>query len=1094
MVRSKLIGVAILWGSLNVSLPCWSQATDQISGTIVDSTGASVVGGQVKAMKTDTGFNRTTTTNGSGFYQLVSLPIGPYEITVSAPGFKSTVQRVVLQVSVNPTVNISLQVGSIEQQVVVEAAATMAETQNASVGQVINSQSVINLPLNGRNATQLVLLSGGAAQIGGFTSSKNYPSSVTIAVAGGDTNGTTYKMDGGYFNDVFSSVNLPMPFPDVLQEFSVQTSSIPASFGERAGGVVNAVTKSGTNQFHGSLFEFVRNGAVNAKNYFATSVDMQKRNQFGATFGGPIKHDNLFFFGGWQETVLRQAPPTSKSYTPTAAQLKGDFSGLCKTGFNAGLCTTSSQQLHDSTGMKFLNNQIPVASFSPASLNTMKYVPVGAPADGLVQYSIPNKSNENQFLARVDWDQSQRNRVFGRYYLTKISNPAPSAGKANLLLTTMAGIVDSVQALTVGDNFTISQKAINTLHYTWSKENVDRGGAPGLPTAQDLGLNVALSPKNSPQLTVSSYFSTMCGTCSVAQVYSGATQVADDVNYINGRHQISFGGEWIRKYLHYVTSSQQNAAITFNGTVSGNAIADFLIGAPSTFQEGNITIWDPISYYHALYFSDLVRLSKNLNITAGVRWEPFYPQHDTMNRASHFDPGALAAGQVSSVFTNAPAGFTYPLDKGFPVGGTARTLTRVDPRLGVVWDVRGDAKTVVRAGFGILENSRTDLEAFDRFGFQPPWASLVTLNNPAGGWDNPFQAYPGGNPFPMPVPPKSDATFVTSGTYVNMPIRIKPTYYEEWNLSVQQQLGPNWLVTVSYMGNESVHAWINYQQNPAVYIPGKCGSSDCSTTGNTNSRRIFNNLNPKYTNSFAAMNTINDGATSSYNGAIFSVNRRMTKNFSLLANYTWAHCINEQGVFTEITDTTQDPNNIRGDRGNCASDLRKIYNVSLVAGVPHMKGSFARFLISDWRFSGILSGRSGWWISPTSGSDVSLTGVGADRPNVSGNSNNLSGRSITKWFDTSMYTKNTPGNYGNARRDSIVVPGRWQPDLSMVRNFPYTLFDKPQAVELRAEAFNAVNHPQMGSPSTTLSSAQFGKITSTSADPRIMQFSMKYVF
>jgi hypothetical protein len=1085
----------MVWLFLIVSQCSWSQATevDQISGAVGDSTGAAVVGALVKATKTDTGFTRSTTTNGSGFYQLVSLPVGPYEVTVSAPGFKSSVQKLVLQVSVNPTVNFSLEVGSIEQQVVVEATATMAETQNASVGQVINSESVINLPLNGRNVAQLVVLSGGAAQVSGFTSSKNYPSSVTISVAGGDTNGTTYKMDGGYFNDVFSSVNLPMPFPDVLQEFSVQTSSIPASYGERAGGVVNAVTKSGTNQFHGSLFEFVRNGAVNAKNYFATSVDMQKRNQFGATFGGPIKREKLFFFGGWQETIVRQAPPTSKSYTPTAAQLQGDFSAICKTGFNAsGVCTTASQQLHNFAGVNFLNNKIPVASFSPASLNTMKYVPVGGPGDGLVQYSIPNASNENQFLARVDWDQSQRNRIFGRYYYTGISNRAPFGG--NLLLTTMAGIVDGVQALTAGDTFTISQKAVNNLHYTWSKETIDRGPADGLPSAQSLGMNVAQSPKNTPQLTVSNYFNTMCGTCSVAQVYSGATQVADDVNYINGRHQVSFGGEWIRKYLHYVTTSQQNVAITFNGSVSGNAIADFLLGTPSSFQEGNITIWDPISNYFGLYVSDLVRITKHLNITAGVRWEPYLPQHDTMNRVSHFDMGALAAGTVSSVFVNAPAGFTFPGDKGFPVGGTARSLSRVDPRLGLVWDVRGDAKTVVRAGFGILENSRTDLEAFDRFAFQPPWASLVTLNNPVGGWDDPFKAYPGGNPFPMPVPPKSNATFVSSGTYVNMPIRIKPTYYEQWNLSVQQQLSPNWMVTVSYLGNQSVHAWINYQSNPAVYISGKCGTADCSTTGNTNSRRILNRLNPNYSSAFASMVSIHDGATSSYNGTILSVNRRMAKHFSLLANYTWAHCINLQGVFTEITDTTQDPNNISGDRGNCASDLRKIYNVSLVTAAPHMTGNIAKFLISDWRFSGILSGRSGWYSSPSSGSDVSLTGVGADRPNINGNPNNIQGRSLSKWFETSVYTKNTPGVYGNAGRNYIIGPGRWQTDLSMARNFQYTLRDRPQVVEVRAEAFNALNHPQFGGPSTTLSSAQYGKITGTSADPRIMQFSMKYIF
>ena len=1081
MSRIKSLCCVLLCSFLAFPLMCRPQATevDQISGTIADSTGAYVVGAQVKAIQTSTGFTRTAVTNSSGFYQLVSIPIGPYKLEVSAAGFKTSVQEVVLQVNVNPTLNFSLEVGAVQQQVVVQASASMAETETAAVGQVINDKSVIDLPLNGRNPAQLVALSGAATVQGGFLSSKNYPTSESISVSGGDTNGTTYLMDGGYDDDVFSAVNLPLPFPDVLQEFSVQTSSIPASYGERAGGVVNVVTKSGTNEYHGDAFEFIRNGYANAINYFAHSVDEQKRNQFGGTVGGPIKHDKLFFFGGWQGTILRTAPPTTTSFTPTAQELQGDFSAIPK------------QLVNPANGQKYPNNQIPVSSFSPASLNVMKYVPVGTGPGGEVQYPIPSPSNENQYLARIDWDQSQRDRIFGRYYFTKDSNPAQFGG--DLLLTTNAGVIDTVQILTLGDTYTLSQRAINNLHFTWTYERINRGPASGVPSAASLGLNVAPSAGNSPQISVSGYFTTMCGVCSIAQVYSGAKQVADDFSLINGRHQFSFGGEWVGKYLNYTTTSQQNVAATFNGSISGNALSDFLLGVPSSFQQGNITIWNPIMNYFGFYASDHIRLTHRLNLTAGLRWEPYYPQHDTVNRASHFDVGALASGTRSAVVVNAPAGLTYPGDIGFPVGGTYHSLAQIAPRLGLVWDVRGNAKTIVHLGYGILEDGRSDLEAFDRFGFQPPWASLITLNNPAGGWDNPYSAYPGGDPFPLPIPPASNASFVAAGTYVNMPLHVRPSYYQEWNLSLQQQIGANWLVTINYMGNEGVHLWANYQADPAVYIPGQCGSTKCSTTGNTNSRRIFALLNPAYSTAFSSMTTIGDGATSSYNGGIVSVNRRLAQNFSMLFNYTWSHCINEQDAFVEITATSQNPFNIAADRGNCSSDLRQIYNLSLVAGIPRMSGNAAKFLISDWRFSGIMSGRSGFWFTPTMGTDASFTGVGADRPNVAGNPNNFQ-HSLAKWMNTADYSAIQPGTYGNARRNSLAGPGGYEPDLAIFRGFQYQLHDRPQIMELRLEAFSATNHPEFSNPSGNFTSAQFGKILTTTNNARIMQLSLKYVF
>ena len=1067
--------------SVGSPLRSYSQATvvDQIAGTIQDSSGAAVPNAQIKAMQTNTGFTRSTVSTSDGAYVLTNLPIGPYRLEVSAPGFKTSRQEgIVLQVNTNPTINLALQVGAVSQQVEVHGSATMAETQTAGVSQVINAKSVVDLPLNGRQPTQLILLSGAATSIGGFIGSKNYPSSVTISIAGGATNGTDYLMDGGYHNDVFSAVNLPIPFPDLLQEFSVQTSSIPASYGERAGGVVNIVTQSGTNAFHGDLFEFLRNGAVNAINYFATKVDQQKRNQFGGTLGGPIRHDKLFFFGGWQTTILRTAPPTTISFTPTAQELQGNFSAIAK------------PILNPTTGAQFPNNQIPTTSFSPAALNLLKNIPVGSPSDGKVQYSIPSPSTENQYLGRIDWNQSQRDTVFGRYYYTKDNNPAAYGG--DLLLTTQAGVIDTVQALTLGDTFTLTPKAVNAFHFTWTYERINRGPAAGIPSAAGLGLSVAPSPGNSPQISVTSYFSTMCGTCSIAKVFSGAKQVADDFSLLKGRQEFAFGGDWVGKYLNYTTSSQQNVAYTFNGSVTGNALSDLLLGHPSDFQQGNITEWNPLMNYFGFYVTDRIRLTPRLSLNAGLRWEPYLPQYDTFNRASHFDQSAFVAGIKSKVYLNAPPGLTFPGDSGFPKGGTYHNLTRFAPRLGLVWNPRGNANTIVHVGYGIFNDGRSDLETFDRFGFEPPWASLIDLPNPAGGFANPYANYPGGDPFPLPIPPTSTASFTSEAQYVNLPLHIKPSYIQEWNLSIQQQFGANWLFSMNYIGNQGTHLWINYQADPAVYIPGKCGSSNCSTVANTNQRRVLSQLNPVTGAAFASMTTVNDGETSTYHGMLVSLNRRLENNLSLLLNYTWSHCINEGDASAEITGSYQNPYNLAGDRGNCGSDIRQIFNASLVKGMPRITGKFG-WLASDWVFAAIVSGHSGFWFSPGTGSDASLTGVGSDRPNVAGNANEFN-RSLKKWFNTALYTANAPGKYGNARRNSLLGPGGYEPDLAVFRNFPFETFDKPQYLELRVEGFNAFNHPEFSNPSSTFSSAQFGQILSTANNARIMQIALKYFF
>ncbi len=1001
--RRVLISAVML---LMVPATVLPQATAvvQISGVVQDSAGGVVSGAQIVATQTDTGVSRPTTSGPDGTYTVSNLPIGPYRLSVSAAGFKTYTQEgILLQVNTNPTIKVVLEVGSISQQIDVHASAEMAETQTVGISQVIDERRVVDLPLNGRQPTQLVLLSGAAvtAPPSDLASSKNYPSSTTIAVAGGQANGTYYLLDGGDHNDAFGAINLPVPFPDALQEFSVQTSAIPATYGDRAGGVVNIVTKSGTNGFHGDLFEFLRNGDTNARNFFASRVDQLKRNQFGGTAGGPVLRNKLFFFGGYQGTIIHTAPPTTTAFVPTPQALQGNFSTLLSSA-----CGTLRSVTDPSTGLAFPNNQIPTNRFSAQALNFLKYIPVSNDPCGKLLYGIPNNSNENQYLGRGDWIQSERNTVFGRYYFTKDNNPAVY-GNNNLLSTTRPGVNDAVQSVVLGDSFTITPAAINAFHFTWTREHILRGPAANLPTSADIGLNVAASPNNFPQINVGSLFSTFCGTCSQAHVYSGSYQVADDFSLIRGRHQFAFGGEWIRRNLDYQTSTQQNPQFVFSGQVTGYALTDLLLGAPSTFIQGNLTRLNMVQNYFGIYGSDKIRLNSRVSVNLGLRWEPYLPEYDTQGRATHFDPAAFAAGTKSSVYQNAAPGFTFPGDPGFPKGGTNSHLANFAPRTGVVWDLRGDGRTVVRSAYGILYDL-PPMQYFDRFGFGPPWASAITLNNPAGGFANPYLGYPGGNPFPQPVPPPANAVFASGGQYVNLPLNIRPTYFQQWNFTMQQQIGASWLVSVNYLGNKGSHLWLTTQMDPAIYIPGQCGKAACSTLANTNSRRVLALQNPQGS-ALSSLVQVDDGGNSSYHALLTSVNHRFQRNFSVLANYTWSHCISDGDIQSELTGGYQNPSNRRANRGNCSTDERHIFNASLVADSPDFKGNLGWRILANWELSAILTAHTGLWFTPVSGVDASLTGVGADTPNLVANPSPAA-QTLRTWFNPAAFTRNAPGS------------------------------------------------------------------------------------
>src|SRR4051812_21975180 len=442
----------------------WAQAVagSQVSGVVKDSSGGVLPGVEVTMTKTDTGTVRTVFTGTDGAYVVTNLPVGPYKMKAVLQGFNTYVQEgIVLQVNTNPTIDVSLSVGSVGEQITVTANAATVETRSTGVGQVIDNQQITEIPLNGRQATELIFLSGlaTAAPAGDLNTNKNFPT-VTISVAGGQANGITYIMDGGTHNDPFNNLNLPTPFPDALQEFKVETSSLPARYGHHAASAVNLVTKSGTNAFHGNVFEFVRDYHFNARNFFAPARDSLKRNQFGGTFGSPIVKDKLFFFGGYQGRIEKSNPATTISFVPTQAMLNGDFTAITSPACNGGRQANLSAP--------FVGNRIDPSRLSSVSLNLLQHVPVSDDPCGRLQYGVPNNSTEHQGLGKVDYTFSANQSFFARYFYAVYDNPATYDG-SNVLTLSRTGQNNQVHSIVGGHNWVLSASTLNSVHATFNR-------------------------------------------------------------------------------------------------------------------------------------------------------------------------------------------------------------------------------------------------------------------------------------------------------------------------------------------------------------------------------------------------------------------------------------------------------------------------------------------------------------------------------------------------------------------------------------------------------------------------------------------------
>jgi hypothetical protein len=1095
--KSALYALVLCLVCAGVARP---QAVGTIVGAITDPSGASVPAAQITLTQTETGAVHSVTADALGYYLAPALRPARYELAVTATGFRGFRQTdIVLQADQTLTLNVRLQVGSSSESISVSAEAPQVDTYTPTLKQVVDEKRMVELPLNGRNAASLTTLVAGVVEDHGSGndadqgSTKTFPTAVTISTNGSRQNQVSFLLDGGNNVDQFTNVNMPFPFPDALQEFSVQTSNYSAQFGQNAGGVVNVVTKSGTNELHASAFEFNRNAVFNARNSFTSDRDQLKRNQFGGTFGGPvvIPHlyngkDHTFFFVGSQGTTIRNVSGSNGAFAPTAANLNGDFSSLLNANDPYNNTGQVQQLIDPSTGKNFPGNLIPVSQFDPAAVNLMKYLPRGT-APGLTYFPTQNQQNFYEVLGRVDQSIGDSDRLFVRYFGDHFTKAASYTG--NNLLTDSAGSQIFSQNYSLGEIHTFRPNLLNNFNFTYGRVYSKRGPAQNVPSVADLGVNIYQPAEyvGIEYINARGYFS--LGTTMPANFTRNTFNFSDNVTWIRDRHNFTFGGDVTRARLDINNFYQTAGDFYFTGDRTGDGLADLLLGRVRWVVQGNGQYGRNRNSYAGFYAQDSWRASRRLVLDFGVRWDPWWPVKELKNKVVQFNPQAYFEGRRSTVYTDAPAGEFFPGDTGFVENGLHSSMNQIAPRVGFAWDVMGDGRTSLRGGSGVFYDSRSVMTTNWEMLGNSPYSLLMVLTDPAGGFSNPLSGAP--SPFPAAYPPAKDAVFPRPVQVVayDPTGRYKvPTTYQ-WNLTLERQFAMGWLVRTAYVGSHTSHLRESVNLNPAVYIPG----SDLGTTD----RRMFKD----YNNIFVGSQDVN----SRYNSLQVTFEKRFSHGFSVLGNYIWSKSIDDMPYAAGVTSVGgdnaaalpwYDPNFHRFERGPSEFDHTHMFVVSSVWELPKLTRAnpLLRGVAGGWQVSGIGTARTGNALTLLAGTDRSQTALGMDRVDYLGGTKYTSGACVNaapcqNWLNAAAFGEPATGSFGNTSKGGFRGPGAWNIDMGIFKTFGITERTK---LQVRGEFFNILNHVNLGDPGTGLGGG-FGQIYGAD-DPRISQLAMKLSF
>ena len=1033
---------------------------------------------------TQTGYSRKGTINAEGEYTIPSLPIGEYKITVSSQGFQKYTQTgITLQVGENARVNVHLQVGATTQSITVNAQAISVDTETSTVGEVIDNRRIASIPLNTRNVLDLVELLPGVGDKGNLppviTFSRGGP---TFTVSGGQENSNSVDLDGTQLVGAMGNVAQNLPSPDALQEFQMLTNTYDAEYGRASGGVILAVTKSGTNQFHGGTWEFVRNTILDARNYFnpasAGPKPYLRQNQFGGSAGGPVLlphydgKNRTFFFVSYQGLRISQQSDTVFT-PPTANELAGNFAG-------------QAPIIDPTTGLQFPGNIIPNNELDPLAVNmAKKYLPVNPTTNGTVQQLVTEPITSNQVIVKIDQELSNKDHVSFRFYRDNDVQSGINFGSANLLAQGSEGT--RLISYAVNETHIFNPNMLNEANYSYTQPDSTFTASPNNETAIALGGNFGQQGKVplAPTAFVNGFFS-------IYPLFpltepDEFNQVSDNFSWIKGRHSLKFGGVYL--HIHHFSTSQFEGSgfFTFDGSYTGNAMADYLIGRATNLSQQSSLDDNSVSPEYQFYAQDNYNVTPRLTLNLGLRYELDIPYVQLQNQTATIRPYVgctISTCQQSTVFPTAPPGLVYPGDKGVPRGLVPADKTDYQPRIGFAFDPTGHGTTSIRGAYGIfLDYTGAIISA--TVNQTLPYVVPFSLPNPPS-FSNPY--FGRVDPFPYTVN-MSNPTFIYPTQQYSVASDYKNGYVEAYDLNIQHQFGTNVIVTVGYYGKSAHRLSDDHEANPAVYQPG-------ATIANVQSRRAFF---PQY---YSSIGLITSDSKSNYNSLQVSANKRFSHGYTLGLAYTWSKSLDTRSAFSVDAVSGADPfNYLNGEYGLSDFDQRNILAINGVWDLPFLRHrGWLSTGLGGWELAGNTKYGSGTPFNAISGQDFTLEGTGRgtapERPNQSGNPRLSSSRShaakVAEFFNTSVFSAPAPGQYGNERRNIIIGPPYVDTDLSLLKNFK---FPKPEwgGFQFRLETFNTFNNVSFNTPNTTFPSPTFGQIES--AQPaRIIQLGLRYDF